>query len=227
MATGASVLLLYFQDVKEQTGAILHNILVINSSASGHASVSRMLVGELVLRLVESYPKATLTCRDVGEDPPPHLTSATVAGVRDVAHTSAERATRALSDRLIAELQSADLVVIGAPMYNFGIPSSLRTWFDHVLRPRVTFAYGTDGPQGLLRGKRAIVVESRGGVYSDGPAKALDFQEPYLKQLLGFMGITDVDFIHAEGIGLGPASRDEALAAARERITQATMRLAA
>ena len=205
----------------------MHNILVINSSASDYASVSRMLVGELVLRLVESYPQFKLTCRDVGEDPPPHLTSATISGVRGVARTSAERATRALSDRLIVELQSADLVVIGAPMYNFGIPSSLRTWFDHVLRPSVTFAYDEDGPQGLLAGKRAIVIVSRGEVYSDGPAKTLDFQEPYLKQLLSFIGITDVDFIHAEGVDLGPESRDAALAAARERITQAAMRHAA
>lgn len=195
----------------------MNHILVINSSASGNASVSRLLVGDIVQRLIDVNPQAYLTYRDVGQDPIPHLTSATMAGIRAVAQTEAELATRALSDRLIAELQAADLIVIGAPMYNFSIPSSLRTWFDHVLRPRVTFAYGAGGPEGLLKGKRAIVVESRGGLYSEGPSQAIDFQEPYLRQLLGFIGIADVSFIHAEKIGFGPEARAAALASAREQ----------
>lgn len=199
----------------------LSHILVINSSASGDVSVSRTLVGDIVRGLVEAHPDVRLTCRDVDEEGIPHLSAATVAGVRAVAATEAELATRALSDELIAELQAADIVVIGAPMYNFSIPSSLRAWFDHVLRPRVTFAYSAAGPQGLLTGKRAIVVESRGGLYSEGPGKASDFQEPYLKQLLGFIGIVDVTFIHAEKIGFGPEARELALAGAREQIAQA------
>jgi FMN-dependent NADH-azoreductase len=206
---------------------MLHHILVVNSSASGEASVSRLLVGDVVRRLVDANPETSVTIRDVGEGAIPHLTSSTVAGVRAAAATDAELATRALSDKLIGELQSADLVVIGAPMYNFSIPSTLRSWFDHVLRPRVTFAYGAGGPQGLLSGKRAIVVESRGGVYSEGPSQSKDFQEPYLRQLLGFIGITEVDFIRAEGIGLGPEGRDNALAAARGQIATATARYTA
>lgn len=205
----------------------MSHILVINSSASGDKSVSRTLVGDIVRGLIEVHPEIRLTCRDVDDDGIPHLSSATVAGVRAVAETEAELATLALSDELVAELRAADIVVIGAPMYNFSIPSSLRAWFDHVLRPRVTFAYSAAGPQGLLTGKRAIVVESRGGLYSEGPGKASDFQEPYLRQLLGFIGITDVTFIHAEKIGFGPEARELALAGAREQIAQVVADMAA
>lgn len=205
----------------------MNRVLVINSSASGTASVSRCLVGHAVQCLVGRNPSVALTCRDVGEDVIPHLTASTIAGVRGVAQTGAELASRDLSDRLIAELQAADLIVIGAPMYNFSISSALRTWFDHVLRPRVTFAYGASGPEGLLKGKRALVIQSRGGRYSEGPGRSVDFQEPYLKHLLAFIGITDVDFIRAESIGLGADARDQALAAARVDIVESIDRIAA
>ncbi|MYN01153.1 FMN-dependent NADH-azoreductase [Pseudoduganella sp. DS3] len=195
----------------------MNHILVINSSVSGNASVSRLLVGDIVQRLIDINPQVHLTYRDVGQDPIPHLTTFTVAGVRAIAETEEELETRTLSDQLIAELHAADLIVIGAPMYNFSIPSALRTWFDHVLRPRVTFAYGPSGAEGLLKAKRAIVVESRGGLYSEGPSRAIDFQEPYLKQLLGFIGIADVSFIRAEKIGSGPDGRAAAVASALEQ----------
>lgn len=201
-------------------GIDVSHILVINSSASGDSSVSRALVGDIVRGLMEAHSEVRLTCRDVDEDRIPHLHAGSVAGVRGLAESGEELATRALSDQLVAELQSADIIVIGAPMYNFSIPSTLRAWFDHVLRPRVTFAYSPTGPQGLLTGKRAIVVESRGGLYSEGPAQASDFQEPYLKQLLGFIGIVDVTFIHAEKIGFGPEARELALSSARAHIAQ-------
>ncbi|MDI4238627.1 NAD(P)H-dependent oxidoreductase [Bradyrhizobium sp. Arg237L] len=205
----------------------MRQILVINSSVSGEASVSRVLVEDVVQRLLEANPGAVVTYRDLGDGSIPHLTPATVSGVRAVARTDDELNTQALSDELIAELQAADVVVIGAPMYNFSIPSSLRAWFDHVLRPRVTFTYNEAGPQGLLTGKRAIVIEPRGGVYSEGPTNAIDFQEPYLKQLLGFVGIADVTFIHAEKIGYGPEAREFALTTARSRIAEAAARIAA
>lgn len=221
MASVAGTVGLYCVDRNVQPENTLNHILVINSSASGNASVSRALVGDLVQRLMETADGIKLTYRDVADQPIAHLTAATVAGVRACAHTEAELATRALSDQLIAELQAADLIVIGAPMYNFSIPSTLRTWFDHVLRPRVTFAYGAAGPEGLLKGKRAIVVEARGGLYSEGPSAAIDFQEPYLKQLLGFIGITDVSFIHAEKIGVGAQARELAMESARRQIAQA------
>jgi FMN-dependent NADH-azoreductase len=198
----------------------MSKILVINSSLSGDASVSRLLVAETVQRLLAIEPNAEITHRDLGDGAIPHLTSATVAGIRAVAQTQAELTSQALSDELIAELTAADVVVIGAPMYNFSIPTSLRAWFDHVLRPRVTFAYKDGAVQGLLTGTRAVVIEARGGRFTDGPTKAMDFQEPYLKTLLGFIGITDVTFIHAERLGSGPEARDLAITAAKARITE-------
>ena len=189
----------------------MDRILAINSSTSGEGSVSRALVEDTVQSLLAANPDAVVTRRDLGGDPIPHLTPKTVAGIRAVAATEDELVTKSLSDDLIAELQHATVLVIGAPMYNFSIPSSLRTWFDHVLRPRVTFAYG----------------ESRGGLYTEGPAKVIDFQEPYLKQLLGFIGITDVAFVHAEKIGFGPEAREAGIAHARSQIAAAVAQIAA
>jgi FMN-dependent NADH-azoreductase len=123
-----------------------------------------------------------------------------------------------LSDELIAELKAADTVVIGSPMYNFGIASTLKAWFDYVLRAGITFRYTENGPVGLIEGKRAIVVVSRGGLYSEGPAQAFDSQEPHLRTLLGFMGISDVTFVRAEKLAFGPEAREQAIAAARSRL---------
>ena len=188
----------------------MSNILVIDSAVSGEASVSRGLVREAVAALAP----ATVTWHDLGADPIPHLADANLAGVRGTPATEAEIATRALSDRLIAELRAADTIVIGAPMYNFSISTALRAWFDHVLRAGETFRYTEQGPQGLLTGKKVIVIESRGGLYSEGPAQAIDFQEPYLRHLLGFIGLTDVTFVRAEKIGYGPEARAAAVDAA-------------
>ena len=191
----------------------MSNILVIDSAVSGEASVSRALVREAVAALTEGTP-ARVVHRDLGRDPVPHLSEATLAGVRGEPATEAELATRALSDALIAELRAADVIVIGAPMYNFSVSTGLRAWFDHVLRAGETFRYSEAGPKGLLGGKRVIVVESRGGFYSEGPAQAVDFQEPYLRHLLGFIGLSDVTFVRAEKIGYGPEAREAAIAAA-------------
>jgi FMN-dependent NADH-azoreductase len=191
----------------------MNTILVIDSSVSGEASVSKALVREAVDALTGAGPARVVT-RDLGADPVPHLTEGTVAGVRGVPAAAAEHQARALSDALIAELRAADTIVIGAPMYNFSIPTGLRAWFDHVLRAGETFSYSEAGPKGLLSGKRVIVVESRGGLYSEGPAAAIDFQEPYLRHLLGFIGLTDVTFVRAEKIGYGPEARAQAIASA-------------
>ncbi|CAN5370723.1 FMN-dependent NADH-azoreductase AzoR3 [soil metagenome] len=196
----------------------MSQVLVLNSSLSGEASVSRLLVAETVSQLVARDPAAKLVFRDLAETEIPHLNPRTVAGVRATASTPAETKARDLSDTLIAELRAADTIVIGAPMYNFSIPSTLRTWFDHVLRAGETFSYSEAGPKGLLEGKRVIVVESRGGLYSEGPAQALDFQEPYLRQLLGFIGLTDVTFVQAEKIGYGPDARAAAIEGAKARL---------
>jgi FMN-dependent NADH-azoreductase len=200
----------------------MNSLLVINSSAAREGSVSRTLVEETVARLLEGNPEAQVVRRDLGSSPVPHLTVETLSGVRGQPATAAENAARKLSDELIAELRAADTIVIGAPMYNFSVPTSLRAWFDYVLRAGETFSYSEAGPKGLLGGKRVIVIESRGGLYSEGPAGAYDFQEPYLKHLLGFVGITDVTFVHAEKIGYGPDARNAALTQAKARIVAAT-----
>lgn len=196
----------------------MNNLLVINSSAAREDSVSRVLVEEAAARLVQANPATTVVRRDLGVNPVPHLAVDTLAGVRGTPTTPAEHRARALSDELISELRAADTIVIGAPMYNFGVTTSLRAWFDHVLRAGETFSYSAAGPKGLLAGKRVVVVESRGGLYSEGPAMAVDFQEPYLRHLLGFVGITDVTFVRAEKIGYGPEARAAALAQAKTEI---------
>ena len=198
----------------------MSHLLVINSSAAGRDSVSRVLVADAVSKLLEADPAVHVTHRDLGENPPPHLISQTLNGVRGTATTDTEFAARRLSDELIGELKAADTIVIGAPMYNFSVPTTLRAWFDHVLRAGVTFKYVDGAVRGLLGGKRVIVIESRGGMYSEGPAQAIDFQEPYLRHLLGFIGITDVTFVRAEKIGYGPDARTAAIEGAKARLAE-------
>lgn len=194
----------------------MSNILVINSSASGDASVSRHLVDEAVAKLRAADPAAQVVFRDVGENPVPHLTADSVAALRrGESANDAQREAVELSDALIAEITQADTIVIGAPMYNFGMASTLKAWFDYVLRAGRTFRYTEAGPEGLLQGKRAIVVLSRGGLYSSGPAKVMDSQEPHLRGLLGFVGVTDVSIVYAEKLAFGPEDRDLAVAEAQ------------
>lgn len=190
------------------------NVLVIASSTSGPASTSNLLVRGFLARLAESEPSIHVVTRDLAGEPLPHLTEATVNGVRAEAKTLSEFAAKALSDVLIEEVEAADLIVIGSPMENFGIASRLKVWFDHVLRGGRTFRYTSAGPEGLLKDKRVIVVETRGGFYSDGPAKAMDSQEPHLRTMLNFAGITDVTFVRAERLNMGPEARAAALEAA-------------
>ena len=196
----------------------MKSMLVINSSAAREGSVSRELVEFAVDRLRQTTPQVQVIRRDLGDQPVPHLTVATLNGVRGTPTTAPEREARVLSDELIAELRAADTIVIGAPMYNFGVTTSLRAWFDYILRAGETFSYSAEGPRGLLGNKRVIVVESRGGLYSEGPARVIDFQEPYLRHLLGFIGIQDVTFVHAEKTGFGPEARTAAIDGARRQI---------
>jgi FMN-dependent NADH-azoreductase len=198
------------------------NLLVINSSSARENSISRILVEETVARLTEASPEAVVVRRDLGVGPVPHLSADRLAGVRGVPTTEVEIAARTLSEVLIAELRSADVIIIGAPMYNFSIPTTLRAWFDYVLRAGETFSYSELGPKGLITGKRALVVESRGGLYSEGPGQTSDFQEPYLRRLLGFIGITDVTFIRAEKTAFGPDSRAAAIEVAKTHIAAVT-----
>src|SRR3954464_271398 len=198
---------------------IMTNILIVDSAATGDSSVSRRLTGELEAILRGRGP-VRLVRRDVGTDPVPHLSVETTPAIRGgEAETDSAREALALSDALITELKAADLIVLGAPMYNFGMPSTLKAWFDHVLRAGITFRYSAAGPEGLLKGKKAVVIETRAGLYSTGPAAVMDSQEPHLRTLLGFMGIDDVTFVRAEKLAFG----EEAAAAA---IAEATAQLA-
>jgi FMN-dependent NADH-azoreductase len=196
----------------------MSNLLVINSSAAGEASVSRALVAKVVAGLV-AQSQSTVVERDLAAQPVPHLGADTLAGFGTPA-TAAQIEARRLSDELVAELFAADTVVIGAPMYNFGITSTLKAWFDHVLRAGVTFRYTETGPEGLLAGRKAIVVLSRGGVYGEGAAQAMDSQEPHLRTLLGFVGITDVTFVRAEGLAMGHDPRAESIARAHAAVAE-------
>ena len=208
----------------------MNNVLIVTSSAQGGASVSTRIAEDYARQLRDANPNVEIVRRDVGADPIPHLTGRTVAGIRGVAETEAEKAALALSDELVAELQAADLIVIASPMYNFGMSSTLKTWFDHVLRARVTFRYTEAGPEGLLKGKKGVVIETRGGLYSEGPAAAMDSQEAHIRTMLGFMGIDDVAFVRAEKLAFGPEAAEESVGgaiAALRSLTGAELPLAA
>ena len=192
--------------------------LVVTSSANGDASVSSALAATLVDRLRETDPAAHVILRDVGANPLPHLTAETVAAIKGEPKSAAELEARALSDALIAELEAADIIVIASPMYNFGMSSTLKSWFDHVLRAGRTFRYTASGPEGLLKGKKAVAIVSRAGLYSEGPAAAMDGQEPHLRTLLGFMGLDDVTFVRAEKLAFGPDAAEAAIAEATEAL---------
>ena len=196
-------------------------VLHIDSSPRSVDSVSRDLTRQIVDRLKVVEPTLDVIRYDLGDRPLPHLSSDAIGALRRAELATAEqRELGALSDRMIEELQRADLIVIGSPMHNFGITSHLKSWFDTIIRAGKTFSYGERGPEGLLKDKRAIVVETRGGVYTTGPAASFNHQEPHLKTLLGFIGISDVQFIHAEGLDMGPESRANGLAHAKSAIEQ-------
>lgn len=186
------------------------HVLVIESSARQQGSVSRQLTQRFIAHWQGAHPADVITVRDVAVKPVPHLDANLLAGWMSPSeqHSQAERAALALSNELTQELLAADVLVLAAPMYNFAIPSTLKAWLDHVLRAGVTFKYTESGPQGLLSGKRAVVLTARGGIYAGG---AQDHQEPYLRQVLAFIGIHDVSFIHAEGLNLSADAHEQGL----------------
>jgi FMN-dependent NADH-azoreductase len=195
-------------------------ILLLNSSPRGD-SVSTKVANELVAKIRENSKGSTLVERDLTKDVLPHIGEAFVVGSRIDAdkRSKAQQAAVEISDKLIKEVAEADILVIASPMFNFG-PATLKAWFDYILRAGVTFKYTEKGPEGLLTGKKVYVVVARGGIYSDGPMKAIDFQEPYLRHLLGFAGMTDVTFVKVEGIAYGPEAAEKAVKAALDSIPQ-------
>ena len=191
-------------------------LLHIDSSVSGGASVSRQLSAAIVTALTAAAPGLEITQRDLDTDPLPHLDSGLLPAIRP--DPTSDPATRVIDEQGAAALEEflgADIVVIGTPMYNFTIPTQLKAWLDRLIIAGKTFRYTETGPIGLAAGKKVIIASSRGGLYAPGmPFAANDFQEPYLRAILGFIGITDIEVVRAEGIAYGPEHREAAMRAA-------------
>ena len=201
-------------------------ILQIKSSVFNGSGQSSRLAEEFVALLREQHPEAKLIQRDLVADPVPHLDGARAGAffAKPEERTPEQREVIAYSDALIDELRRADVLVLGLPMYNFGVPSQLKAWFDHLARAGETFKYTEKGPVGLLTGKKAYVFAARGGLYGDEHS-----QTQFVRQFLGFIGITDVEFVYAEGLAISPESRNNSLMAAqgRARVLATQTRLAA
>ncbi|WAR44969.1 FMN-dependent NADH-azoreductase [Methylomonas rapida] len=177
-------------------------ILHINSSIRGEQSHSSRLAGLLADKLKTAYPASPIIFRDLAQTPPPLLDPAALQALftPPEQRSAAQQDRIAMDDRLIAEVQQADHIVLGVPMYNFGIPAQLKAWFDAISRTGVTFRYTANGPEGLLTGKKVHLALAFGGLHRGTPH---DLVTPYLQTALGFLGMTDLTFIHAEGLAMG------------------------
>jgi len=194
------------------------NILQINSSARREASHSTRLATRFVRRLREAEPEASHTVRDLNDVPVLDEAALTALFTPADRRTPEQAARVALDDALIAEMQAADVVVLGVPMYNFGVPAPLKNWIDAISRAGVTFRYSEKGPEGLLKGKKVYVALTRGGKYRNTPA---DTQVPYLQTVFNFLGLTDVQFVYAEGLAMGPDADRSGIASAQQQIEEA------
>ncbi|MES5815284.1 NAD(P)H-dependent oxidoreductase [Pseudoxanthomonas sp. Soil82] len=183
------------------------NLLHIDSSALGQNSVTRELSAAIVSQWTSTLDGVQVEYRDLDREPLPHLTGGSLA--------KADPAEAADAERTLQQFLDADVVVIGAPMYNFAIPSTLKAWIDRVAVAGRTFRYTEAGPEGLAGGKKVVVASGRGGLHSGAPS---DFQEPYLRQVFAFLGIEDVEFVRAEGVAYSPQHRSDAIAAAKAAI---------
>ncbi|CFQ84430.1 azoreductase [Yersinia frederiksenii] len=197
----------------------MSKVLVLKSSILANYSQSNQLADFFAEQWQAAHANDEITVRDLAAQPIPVLDGELVGALRpsDAALTPRQQEALALSDELIAELQANDVIVMAAPMYNFNIPTQLKNYFDLIARAGVTFRYTEKGPEGLVTGKRAIILTSRGGIHKDTPT---DLVVPYLRLFLGFIGITDVEFVFAEGIAYGPEMATKAQADAKELLTQ-------
>lgn len=198
-------------------------ILHIRSSSAPQGSVTRQIGNAALERLKTQTSDAKIIERDLVKTTVPHLNPQFVGAMFS---GNADAAELALSNQLVDELFASDIILIESPMYNFGIPSVLKAWIDHIARAGKTFRYTPTGPEGLLKGKQAILVLGSGGVYSDGPMKAFEHQGSYLQAVLSFLGITDVESIIAEGVAMGPEKAGAALAQAQQKAALLTMHAA-
>jgi FMN-dependent NADH-azoreductase len=185
-------------------------LLHIDSAATGAGSVTRELTAAIVARWQAAIPGLEVTYRDLDADPLPHLTGAVLAG--------AAPETAALGEATLQQFLDSDVIVVGAPMYNFSVPSTLKAWIDRVAVAGRTFRYTENGPEGLAKGKTLVIASGRGGLYGD--SSPADFQEAYLRQVFGFLGVDDVQLVRAEGVAYSPQHRVDALAAAHASIQE-------
>jgi FMN-dependent NADH-azoreductase len=201
----------------------MNTLLQIQSSLFSDAGESSRLASRFVSTWRGGNPAGGVIVRDLGREPVPHLTAERFASLlaKPDERTPEQQAVAGFSDVLIDELRRADVIVLGLPMYNFGVPSTLKAYFDHVARAGVTFRYTEKGPQGLLTGKKAYVFATRGGLYTGTP---LDTQTGYVRDFLRFLGIDDVEFVYAEGLALGEPSKTAAIANAQNAIRQIAAR---
>ena len=199
----------------------MKTLLKLNASIFGENGASSRLTNAFVARWVAAHPGAHVIERDLATDPLPHLTADVFAGfnAQPAERTAAQQAAVDTSDALIDELERADVIVLGLPMYNFGVPSTLKAYFDYIARGGKTFRYTENGPEGLLTGKEAYVFATRGGVYAGA---ASETETSYVRQFLSFLGITDIEFVYAEGLALGDAARAAAFASAARAIDELT-----
>ena len=201
-------------------------LLHVDSSILGSYSVSRQLTAEIVAEWRKSRPDTTVEYLDLALNAPSHFGADAIAikGVAQPEPTQAQRAENALSEQLVSQFLAADVIVIGAPFYNFSIPTQLKAWIDRLAQPGRTFTYNESGPVGLATGKTVIVASTRGGAYSTSEGgQAMEHQESYLKVVFGFFGVTDVRIVRAEGLAMGDAPKAAALSAARADMEIATV----
>ena len=199
-------------------------LLHIDSSVLGAASVTRQLTAEIVAALTRGDAGARVVYRDLAASPIGHVSGEAIPvvkfGNRDNLSES-QKAELALSDAVLEEFLDAEVLVIGAPMYNFSVPTQLKAWIDRICQAGRTFRYTESGPVGLAGGRKVVIASARGGRYAGTPMEtALDHQEAYLRAVLGFLGITDVSFVRAEGVSMGPEAKARALAAASDEIAR-------
>jgi len=199
----------------------MSTLLKINASLFSNHGQSSQLTERFVAAWQASHPDTSVVSRDLAVEPVPHLDGARVTALfaKPEERNAEQQAVVDFSDALIAELRQADTVVIGLPMYNFGVPSTLKAYFDHIARAGVTFQYTAEGPKGLLTGKKAYILAARGGRYAGTPK---DSQTTYVRDFLGFIGITDVEFVYAEGLNMGDDSKNSALADAHKAVAELT-----
>jgi FMN-dependent NADH-azoreductase len=197
----------------------MRTVLQINTSLYSQEGKSSQLAAALIQGWKLRHPEDRIVMRDLASDPVPHLTAERFQAFTTPAdeRTSAQHAIAAQSDALIDELRTADVVVLGLPMYNFGVPSTLKAYFDHIARAGISFRYTPNGPQGLLGDKKVYVLAARGGLYQ---GTALDTQTAYVRDFLNFLGLRDIEFIYAEGLATGVEQQRRALDAANANIVQ-------